>query len=200
MPRGWMRAPWPEIAVRRWPCPGSMLSSWTCVVSGRLGQARRPMTCFPFSMRERQTAYCWPFMKVAVPSTGSRVQTRWGFFSIGCAPRSISSSISSFVVGVWRWASLCGSSRCVFVARSQVRLKRAAFSRRAVLSSSPIIESEGNALWIAAMIEAWAAKSAIVTGVSSLLSRWPLSTADKSFFVRRAARWTARLPIRSSLL
>ena len=99
---------------------------------------------------------------------------------------------------MYRSASHAGSSRWTDVASSHVRSRRTGFSRRAVASSSPTMSSFGNVWWIAAMMEAWAAKSAIVTGESSLLLREPLSTADSSLFVRIAARCTARLAMWSS--
>lgn len=138
-------------------------------------------------------------MKVAVPSTGSRVQVLLVGVQAPFAPRSIRSRSSEVVLGVWRRASLSGSLRWMLVARSQVLARRSGFERRAVASSSPTMSSSGKTLWMAAIMEAWAAKSAIVTGEESLLSRAPLSTAESSSFVRMAARCTAKLASWSSL-
>lgn len=81
-----------------------------------------------------------------------------------------------------------------------MRSRRVGSARRALESSSPTISSVGKAAWIAAIMEAWAAKSAIVTGEESLLSSWPLSTTERRRFVRRAARCTARLARCSSFV
>jgi hypothetical protein len=202
--------PCPEMAERTTPQPvSSTWSSWMGVslsgpvtLNARFGQPTTPTCCTPSTSKHSATAYCWPRMNVAVPSTGSITHTRPCPVTSPFPPMSIRSNISSLLAGKLEVnapapcctlpfpscrtyaSSLARSTSC------QTRSASASFWRSASALSSPMKASSGYTACSAEMRRACAAKSAMVTGESSALVSAPtlfLSERSTDLVTRDAA-------------